>query len=225
VIAQVEFPNWAWLANPRTHDRLLAYAVEHVQLTALSVLLGLALALPLAVLAVRHRRLYTPLLALTGVLYTVPSLAMFLFFAMVYLAVIGSGFGRLTAVSGLALYSLLILFRNTVAGLDGVPADVREAGQAMGYSRTQLLWRVELPVALPVVIAGIRIATVTTIGLVTITALIAQGGLGQLFLTGYRRLDLTIVLVGVILVTVMAAVADLAMVLLQRRLLPWAGRR
>jgi osmoprotectant transport system permease protein len=225
VIGQVEFPNWAWLANPRTHDRLVAYAVEHVQLTAMSVAVGLVLALPLAVLAVRHRRLYTPLLAITGVLYTVPSLAMFLFFATLYLAVIGTGFGRLTAVSGLALYSLLILFRNTVAGLDSVPADVREAGEAMGYSRTQLLWHVELPVALPVIVAGIRIATVTNIGLVTITALVAQGGLGQLFLTGYRRLDLTIVGVGVVLVTLLAAIADVAMVLLQRRILPWTVSR
>jgi osmoprotectant transport system permease protein len=225
VIGQVEFPNWAWLANPRTHDRLVAYAVEHVQLTAMSVVVGLVLALPLAVLAVRHRRLYGPLLAITGVLYTVPSLAMFLFFATLYLAIVGTGFGRLTAVSGLALYSLLILFRNTVAGLDSVPADVREAGEAMGYSRTQLLWRVELPVALPVIVAGVRIATVTNIGLVTITALVAQGGLGQLFLTGYRRLDLTIVGVGVVLVTLLAAIADVAMVVLQRRMLPWTGSR
>jgi osmoprotectant transport system permease protein len=225
VIGQVEFPNWAWLANPRTHDRLVAYAVEHVQLTAMSVVVGLVLALPLAVLAVRHRRLYAPLLAITGVLYTVPSLAMFLFFATLYLAIVGTGFGRLTAVSGLALYSLLILFRNTVAGLDSVPADVREAGEAMGYSRTQLLWRVELPVALPVIVAGVRIATVTNIGLVTITALVAQGGLGQLFLTGYRRLDLTIVGVGVVLVTLLAAIADVAMVVLQRRMLPWTGSR
>jgi osmoprotectant transport system permease protein len=225
VIGQVEFPNWAWLANPRTHDRLVAYAVEHVQLTTMSVAVGLVLALPLAVLAVRHRRLYAPLLAITGVLYTVPSLAMFLFFATLYLAIVGTGFGRLTAVSGLALYSLLILFRNTVAGLDSVPADVREAGEAMGYSRTQLLWRVELPVALPVIVAGVRIATVTNIGLVTITALVAQGGLGQLFLTGYRRLDLTIVGVGVVLVTLLAAIADVAMVVLQRRMLPWTGSR
>jgi osmoprotectant transport system permease protein len=224
VLAQVPFPNWAWLSNPRTHERLAEYAMEHLVLTFAAVAAGLAVALPLAVLAVRHRRLQTPLLTATGVLYTVPALAMFIFLVPLFIALTGTGYGRATSVAGLAIYSLLILFRNTVAGLDGVPADVREAGEAMGYTRNQLLWRVELPVALPVLVAGVRIATVSTVGLVTITALIGQGGLGRLFITGYNRFDLTIALTGVVLATALATLIDWAMVLVQRRLLPWTAR-
>lgn len=220
LLAQVPFPNRAWLTNPRTWERLGEATVQHVEITLLSVAAGALLAAPLAILAVRRRRLYTPLLGVTGVLYTIPSLAMFLLLSVV----LGTGFSRATAVAGLALYSLLILFRNTVAGLDAVPADVREAGQAMGYTPTQLLLRVELPVALPVIIAGLRIALVSAIGLVTITALIGQPNLGAFFLTGFRRLDPTILLVAVIIVIVLAVIGDLLLLLVQRLLLPWRTR-
>jgi osmoprotectant transport system permease protein len=217
-LAQVPFPNRAWLLNPRTWDRLTEATLQHIELAVLSVALGMVLAAPLALLAVRRRRLYTPLLGAAGVIYTIPSLAMFLLLAVV----LGSGFSRTTAVVGLALYSLLILFRNTVAGLDSVPADVREAGEAMGYTRNQLLLRVELPLALPVIIAGLRIALVSAIGLVTITALIGQPNLGSFFITGFQRQDATILLVAVACVVVIAVVGDLLLVALQRLALPWA---
>jgi osmoprotectant transport system permease protein len=221
LVAQVPFPDRAWLGNPRNWERLLEFAVEHAELTALGVVAGSLMAAPLALLAVRRRSLYTPLLTFTGVLFTVPSLAMFL----LIIAVLGTGFSRTTAVLGLGVYSLLILFRNTVAGLDAVPADIREAGEAMGYTRNQLLARVEFPIALPVIIAGVRIATVSTIGLVTITALIGQGGLGRLFVQGFQRQNPTILLVAIVGVVALAVIADLLLLAAQRLLLPWARSR
>lgn len=221
LLAQVPFPNRAWLANPRSWERVLTEAQAHVELTVLSILLGMVLAAPLAVLAVRRRRFYTPLLSLTGVLYTVPSLAMFLLIA----SVLGTGFSRTTAITGLAIYSLLVLFRNTVAGLDGVPRDVREAGQAMGYTPNQLLLRVEIPIALPVIVAGLRIALVSTVGLVTITSLIGQPNLGRLFITAFNRQDPTIMLVAVVGVVILAVIGDLLLTVLQRVAMPWSRRQ
>lgn len=216
--AQVGFPDWNWLTNPRSWDRLLDATVQHLELTVLAVVIGFALAAPLAVLSLRYRPLYGPLLGATGVLFTVPSLAMFMFLGLT----LGSFTGFRTAVSGLVLYSLLILYRNTVAGLESVPQDVREAGEAMGHTRRQQLWRIELPIALPVIVAGLRVATVSTVGLVTITSLIGWGGIGDLILQGWRRQNLTQVLVGVVGCTLLAVVLDFLLVGLQRRLLPWS---
>jgi osmoprotectant transport system permease protein len=221
VLAQARrpFPDTDWVG--RNLDLIGEKLLEHLQLTALSLLFGLAIAIPLAVLAVRFRVLYTPLLAITGVLFTIPSLALF----VLILVVLGTGLTITTAVIGLTIYSLLILFRNTVAGLDSVPADVREAADAMGYTRRQRLFRVEFPVALPVIVTGIRIATVTTIGLVTVTALIGQGGLGRLFLDGFRRRNTTELVIGFALSIILAVVADLALLAVQRGLTPWARSR
>lgn len=217
-LAQVSFPDWAWLTNPRTHERLLDQLVEHVQLVGVGVVVGFCVAAPLALLAVRRRRLHGPLLGLTGVLFTVPSLAMFMFLGVIY----GQILAFRVAATGLVVYSLLILFRNTVAGLDSVSADVREAGEALGHTSRQQLWRVELPIALPVIIAGLRVATVTTVGLTTITALIGWGGLGRTILTGFQRgPNMTMVLVGVLACTVLAVALDLLLMALQRALLPW----
>lgn len=211
------FPDWEWLG--RNVETIRGLLWQHIELTVLSVAIGFAIAAPLAVLAVRRRQLYGPLLSLTGVLYTIPSLALFVFL------VTFTGISVTTSLIGLTIYTLLILFRNTVAGLDAVPRDVREAAEAMGHTRNQQLWRVELPVALPVVVAGIRIATVTTIGLVTITALIGQGGLGRLFLDGFQRRNSTALAVGFLGSIVLAVVADLTLVGVQRRLTPWARTR
>ena len=129
-----------------------------------------------------------------------------------------------TAEVGLVSYTLLILIRNIVAGLDAVPEDAREAARGMGYTDRQLLWRVELPLALPVILTGMRVATVTTIGLVTVTALIGQGGLGYYILQGLSRLYTTSVLVGAVLSVVLAVLADRLLVFLERRLTPWSAR-
>ncbi|HEY8338652.1 MAG TPA: ABC transporter permease [Egibacteraceae bacterium] len=214
------FPDWAWF-NDRNLDRVVDLLLQHLQLTVLALLLGIVIATPLGVLAVRRRRLYTPLLALTGVLFTIPSVALFI----VLLAFAGTGLGLATPLIGLTIYTLLILFRNTVAGLDGVPRDVIEAAEAMGYRPLRRLLTVELPLALPVYVAGVRIATVTTIGLVTITAFVGWGGLGQLFITGFQRQNPTEISVGLVLCIVLAVAADLLLVAAQRWLTPWSQAR
>jgi osmoprotectant transport system permease protein len=210
---------WPWVQDHT--DEIRQRLVEHVELTVLAVLFGLMIALPLALLSVRYRRLYGPVLAITGVLYTIPSLALFALLLPL------TGLSRTTALIPLTAYTLLILVRNTVTGLDGVPADVKDAALGMGYSRTRQILQIDLPLALPAVIAGIRIATVTTIGLVAITALIGQGGLGALMLDGLQRAFRTPLTVGVVLSLALAVVADLLLVLAQRLATPWAraGKR
>ena len=221
IVAAAPFPNWNWLRNPRTPGEVIDLLTVHVQLTVLAIIFGFLIAVPLAIVAVRHRSLYTPLLTITGVLFTIPSLALF----VLLLAFAGTGLSITTSLIGLVIYNLLILFRNTAVGLDSVDPEVREAAEAMGHTRRQQLWRVEFPAALPVIIAGVRVATVTTIGLVTITALIGQGGLGRLFLTGFSRQDFTILLAGFILSVLLAVAADLGLLALQRWLTPWSRSR
>ena len=205
--------NWGWLAG---HTATIAHlTLEHLRLTAIALGIGLGISLPLGIIAYRQRRLYAPVSWFASLLYTIPSLALFA------LLVPYTGLSTLTAEIGLVSYTLLILIRNVVAGLDGVPADVREAARGMGYSDRQLLWRVELPLALPVIIAGVRIATVTTIGLVTVTALIGQGGFGYFILIGIQRFFSTELIVGAVGSIVLAVCADGLLVLLQRRLTPW----
>ena len=166
-----------------TPTRSASALMEHIELTVLAVLFGLLIALPLALLSVRYRRLYGPVIAITGVLYTIPSLALFALLLPL------TGLSRTTALIPLTAYTLLILVRNTVTGLDGVPPDVKEAAVGMGYSRRrQLLLRVELPLALPAIIAGIRIATVTHHRLWSPSPRSsARAGSGTLMLDGFQR--------------------------------------
>lgn len=195
--------------------------VEHVELTALAVVIGLAISFPVALLAYKHRRIYAPVTAVAGVLYTIPSLALFAFLAPY------TGLSFTTAQIGLVGYTLLILIRNIVAGLDSVPGDAREAALGMGYSGRQLLWAVELPLALPTMMAGIRIATVTTIGLVTVTALITLGGLGALILEGVRAFGAKndAIYTGAVLSVSLAVAAEALLTRLERRLAPWSDAR
>jgi osmoprotectant transport system permease protein len=222
VLAQAgrPFPDWSWF-TPRNVERIQSMLWQHIELTLLAMVLGLLIAVPLAIAAVRWRRLYSPLLALTGVLFTIPSVALF----VLLLAYAGTGLTRTTSLIGLTIYTLLILFRNTVAGLDGVSSDVVEAAEAMGFERPRRLLRVELPLALPVFLAGVRIATVTTIGLVTITAFIGQGGLGQLFISGFQRTNATEIAVGLLGSVLLALVADLSLVRLERAVTPSSQAR
>jgi osmoprotectant transport system permease protein len=212
--------NPAWVVD--NLDLIGALVAEHVVLTVIAVGIGLVISCGLA-LAIRGRpRLYGPILGVTGSLYAVPSLALFALLTPI------TGLGSiLTAEIALVGYTLLILTRNIVEGLRSVPRDAIEAADGMGYTPAQRLLRVELPLALPVVVAGIRIATVTTIGLVTVTALICLGGLGYLIvvLGIYRSsFGLTQALTGIVLVVGLALVADLALLGLQRALTPWARR-
>lgn len=208
---------WDWVAGHL--DDVLFRLREHVVLTVLAVGIGLAISLPLAVFAFRHRRVYAPVTWVAGLLYTIPSLALFV------LLIPFTGLSTATAEIGLVSYTLLILIRNTVAGLAGVPSDTKEAAAGMGYTRRQLLWRVEFPLALPVIVAGVRVATVTTIGLVTVTALIGMGGMGHFILRGLRELFPTVTFLGAVLSLALAIGADAILVGVQRVLTPWARQR
>jgi osmoprotectant transport system permease protein len=208
--------DWDWVAGHR--ELIWDLLRSHVELTVVAVVIGLALSFPLALAARRWRLLYGPVLSATGVLYAIPSLALFA------LLLPWTGLTRTTALIGLVSYTLLILVRNIVAGLDGVAPEVREAATAMGMRGPLRLVSVELPLALPAVVAGIRLATVTTIGLVTVAALIGHGGLGQLILDGLNRSFPTPLIVGSALSVALAAVADVALVGAQRLLSPWATR-
>jgi osmoprotectant transport system permease protein len=200
-------------------DEIQTRLVEHVELTVYAVALGLAIAFPLALLSTRYRRAYSPVLWTTGVLYTIPSIAMFA------VLIPWTGLSIWTALVPLTLYTLLILVRNIVTGLDGVPEDVRDAADGMGYKRLRRLASVELPLALPTIIAGIRIATVTTIGLVTVTAIVGQGGLGVFIRQGFQLDFRTPTVVGTVLSIALAVTADAILLLAQRLATPWARHR
>lgn len=192
---------------------------EHLILTLIAVGVGFVLAFALSLLILRLPRLYPPLLWATGVLYTIPSLALFAFLVPF------TGLTVLTAEIGLVSYTLLILIRSIVGGVRSVAPEVREAALGMGYTRGQLLWSIELPLAVGVMVGGLRVATVTIIGLVTVTALIGQGGLGRLIWEGIQRFFSTPLIVGAVLTVMLALVFDGALVLLERRLTPWARAR
>lgn len=192
---------------------------EHLVLTGIAVVVGLAISLVLGIWAARLPRVYGPVTWVTGVLYTIPSLALFA------LLIPLTGLSLLTSEIGLVSYTLLILIRNIVAGIQAVPAEVRESAAGMGYTRSQILWRIDLPLALGVIIAGIRVATVTTIGLVTVTALIGQGGLGAFILQGIQTFFSTPLIVGAGLSVLLAVVADAVLVQVQRLATPWTRVR
>ncbi|MGP9017076.1 ABC transporter permease [Streptomyces sp. BR1] len=189
--------------------------VQHLQLTVVSVLLGLAIALPLAVVARRWRWAAGPVLGVTTVLYTIPSLAMFSLLLPVY------GLSATLVVAGLVLYSLTLLVRNILAGLRAVPEDTRQAARGMGYGPVRLLLAVELPLALPAAMAGLRIATVSAVSLVTVGAIVGYGGLGNLIYSGMNTYFKAQVLTASILCVVIAIAADLVLLLAQRLLTPW----
>jgi osmoprotectant transport system permease protein len=205
---------WDWIAS---HLDEFAFRLgEHVELTVIAVGVGFLIAFALSLLILRVPRTEGPITWITGTLYTIPSLALFA------LLIPYTGLTILTAEIGLVGYTLLIFINNIVRGIRGVPADVREAAVGMGYTPREVLWRIELPLAAAVIIAGTRIATVSTIGLVTVTALIGQGGFGFLILIGLQRFFTTELIAGAVLSVALAVVADALLVLLQRRLTPWA---
>ena len=207
---------WDWVH--RHTDEIASAARQHLELTFIAVGIGLVLSLPLGLLAQRRHWLQTPVFGLTGILYTIPSLALFAFL------VPWTGLSRTTAEIGLISYTLLILIRNIVTGLDGVPDDVREAARGMGFTGWRELVRIDLPLATPAIVAGVRIAMVTTIGLVTVTALIGQGGLGQFILEGFNRDFRTPLVVGLVGSVLLAVVIDVTLLAVERLLTPWTRR-
>lgn len=210
---------WDWVDGHR--DLIWNATLEHLRLTVIAVAFGLLIAGGLSVISLRFRWTYAPITWITGVLYTIPSLALFV------LLVPWTGFTTLTGEIGLVSYTLLILVRNIVAGVDGVPAPVREAADAMGYRPTRRFFEVDLRLATPAIVAGLRIATVTTIGLVTVTGLIGLGGYGALIVDqGVRRgFFSTPIVVGSGLSIAMAIVLDVGLAGVERLLTPWARRR
>jgi osmoprotectant transport system permease protein len=217
-IGDEPFVDWEWVGDHR--DDIWELTVEHITLTGTSVGIGFAISMVLALIATRVRWTYPPLAGICGVLYAIPSLALFGILVPI------TGLGMLPAQIALVTYTLLILLRNIVAGIDGVPPAVREAADGVGYPRWRRVLQVDLPLALPAIIAGLRIATVTTVGLVTVTALVGEGGYGDLINDGLSRRDFpTPVVVGTALSIVMAIAFDLLFVIVEWLVAPWARRR
>ncbi len=215
-------PWFSWRYVRENADVLLVNLQQHAGLTARAVLIALIVALPLAVAAYWIRPLTGPILALSSILYTIPSLAL--------LALVAPAVGTTTDTSvliALVLYALLVLVRNSLAGLTGVPAEVRDAAAGMGYGRLGRLWRIELPLALPGIVTGLRLATVSTVALVTVGGIIGQGGLGDMILGGFRsNFYKAEILTASILCVALALVLDLILAGIGRLLTPWTrGRR
>jgi osmoprotectant transport system permease protein len=210
---------WEWVfLREDTRGELWDATVQHLQLTLMAVGIGLALSAGLAAVALRLRWTFAPITAFTGFLYTIPSVALF--------GLLNTTFGNTTSAEvALVSYTLLVLVRNIVAGIDGVPPAVTDAADGLGMTRTRRLLTVELPLALPVILAGIRVATVTTVGLVGITAIIQLGGLGELIFAGYGTQYFTKIVVGSALSVLLALALDVGIHGFEVAITPWARRR
>jgi osmoprotectant transport system permease protein len=202
-----------WIVD--NFDRYTNPIVEHIFLTVTAVACGFAIAFTLALLARRRRWAIGPIVGITGVLYTLPSLAVF------FLLLPITGRGTNTALIALTAYTLQIIFRNIITGLDNVPADARDAGRGMGLTDRQLLWRVELPLAVPDIIAGLRIATTTTVGLATLAVFAGAGGLGEQIVTGSNITFKTGVVAAGGLAVLLALALDVILLTVQRLMTPW----
>jgi len=218
-----DLPPNPWFSWDYVHDHvddLVAAGKEHLLITLAAVALAMVLAVPLALLVRRYRRLRGPVLALGGVLYTIPALALVTVLWPVF------GLSPTTVVVALAVYALLIVLRNTLVGLDGVPPDAVDAARGMGFGRRRLLWRVEMPLALPAILAGVRLATVSTVGLVTIGALVGHGGYGTLILGGFiDNFYHAQIMTATLLTVALAIVLEGLLLLAERRLTPWSRTR
>ncbi|GAB7049602.1 hypothetical protein JCM9534A_47280 [Catenuloplanes indicus JCM 9534] len=210
-------PWFSWQYLRDNSDTVLSALVEHVTLTTQAVAFAAMVGLPLAVLAYWFRPLTGPILALSGVLYTIPSLALLAFVAPLV------GTTRPASVLiALVLYALLLIVRNTLAGLNQLPAEVLDAARGMGYGRFARLFRVDLPLAIPAILTGLRLATVSTVALVTVGSLIGYGGLGDLILGGFRNnFYKAEILVGTVLCVALGLLLDLLLAGAGRLLTPW----
>jgi osmoprotectant transport system permease protein len=200
-----------WIAH--NYDRYVDPFLQHVFLTIVSVTIGFAIAFTLALIAYRRRWLINPVTQVTGILYTIPSVAAF------FLLLPLTGRGNTTAIVALVAYVLLIIFRNVLAGLDNVPDETKDAGRGMGLTDRQLLWRVEVPLALPEIMAGLRIAATTTVGLATLVFFAGAGGLGEQIFADLTFKSNVVVAGG--LAVLLAAVLDGLILLIQRAITPW----
>jgi osmoprotectant transport system permease protein len=204
-----------WISD--NFDRYIDPFWQHVYLTVVSVAIGFVIAFALALIAHRRRWLTGPIIGFTGVLYTIPSIAAFLLLLPL------TGRGNTTAIIALVSYTLLIIFRNITTGLDNVPDEMKDAGRGMGLTERQLLWRVELPLAVPEILAGLRIAITTTVGLATLAFFAGAGGLGQQIYSDISFKSNVVTAGG--LAVLLAAVLDLIVLAVQRLLTPWRRAR
>jgi osmoprotectant transport system permease protein len=196
-------------------DRFGTPTVQHLELVLFSVLLGFAIAFAISLLAHRTTWLRPPLLAATGILYTIPSIAFF------FLLLPITGIGRTTAIIVLAAYTLQIIYRNTMLGLANVPGSVKDAARGMGLTDRQILWRVELPLATPEIIAGLRIATVSTVAIATLAVFIGAGGLGTQMYGGGNLTFPTSIIIAAAIAILMALLFDVVLLTVQRLTTPW----
>jgi osmoprotectant transport system permease protein len=211
--------DWGWIGD---HLGALASRTgQHLYLTVIALGVGFAISFAIGVVATRWRAIYPPAATVADIVFTIPSLALFAAFVPI------TGLSILTAEIPLVLYTLVILLRNVVAGFDAVPAEVREAADGMGFRRGARLWRVELPLAVPLIVAGLRVASVSTIGLVTITGVLgqSQGGLGRFIFDGIQVGFPTEIYLGAVSTIVLSLVADRFFVWLQRLVTPWSSAR
>ena len=206
---------FCWQYVEDRHGQITDALLEHVAITVAALLLGVLLAFPLALLARRHARLESMVLGFSAGLYTIPSLA------LLPLLVPFTGLAPATVVIGLGLYALTILVRALLDGLRAVPDDVREAARGLGYGRARMLTRVELPLALPVAMAGLRVAAVSTIALTTVGTLVSYGGLGDLISHGVQRDFRAELMTAAVLCVALALLLDVVLVVVQRVLTPW----
>ncbi|MBT0995410.1 ABC transporter permease subunit [Cellulomonas sp. DKR-3] len=209
-------PWFSWDYVTRNSSDIERALSQHVSLTLQAVVIALVIALPLAAVAHLRPRLAAPIVGSAGVLYTVPSLALFALLAPY------TGIGRATVLIGLVAYALLVLVRNVLVGLQGVDPAVTDAARGMGYGRVRMLLQVELPQALPSIVAGVRVATVTTVALVTVGVVVGYGGLGQLMFRGFRSDYHAEIMTATVLCLVLALVGDVLVVFVGRLMTPWS---
>jgi osmoprotectant transport system permease protein len=200
--------------NPSLTQEILSLSLQHLRLVGITIAIAAGLALPAAVLLARRPAARRWVLGFTNIAQTVPSLALFGFILPLI------GIGEHTAILALSLYALLPILRNTLTGILGVDPGVRESALAMGMTRRQILWQVELPLAVPSIVAGLRIATVTTIGTATIAAFIGAGGLGVFLVRGIAMMDKQALLAGALPAALMALMADEGLEWIERKLSP-----
>ena len=194
------------LTDPESIPNLF---LKHLTIVGITMLISLIIAIPVGILLARYRRLYLPVVSITGVLYTIPSIAAFALLIPI------TGLSPATAIIPLVIYNQLVLIRNTVAAVNGIDPLLIEVGRAMGMKPQQILFRVTLPLALPVIVAGIRIATVTTMGIAALAALVGQSDLGDLIFQNIASGDFDTVVGGAILIALLAITADLLLLALQ----------
>ena len=217
VASEADNPWFSWSYLQANADDLTLALREHLEITFASIGLALAVSVPLVLLVRRWPRSQVPVLAFSGVLYTVPSLALIAGLWPIF------GLNPQTVVIALALYALLVILRNILVGLDGIDEELIEAARGQGYTPTQTLWKVRLPIALPTIMAGIRIATVSTVGLVTVGSLVGHGGFGSVIFNGFvNNFYHAQILAGTICVVVLALVLEGGLIALERFLTPWA---